>query len=135
MHINFLNLGELSLEIRSLAQRARKGKLSPEEYKGGSFTISNLGMFGISDFQAILNPPQAAILAISGIQEVPIIKNHVVVPGKTLNLTLSVDHRVIDGVATPIPTNPKENIRKSSRASGAMRIIPLWKLSDCVILN
>ena len=98
-HADYLNLGELSLEIRSLAQRAREGKLSPEEYKGGSFTISNLGMFGISDFQAILNPPQAAILAVSGVQEVPVVKNHVVVPGKALNLTLSVDHRVIDGAA------------------------------------
>ena len=98
-HADYKNLGELSLEIRSLAQRAREGKLNPIEYKGGSFTISNLGMFGVSEFQAILNPPQSAILAVSGIQETPIVKNHSVVPGKTLNLTLSVDHRVIDGVA------------------------------------
>ena len=98
-YADYKNLGELSVEIRSLAQKAREGKLDPGEYKGGSFTISNLGMFGVSEFQAILNPPQAAILAVSGIQDVPVVKNHVVVPGKTLNLTLSVDHRVIDGVA------------------------------------
>lgn len=98
-YADYKNLGELSLEIRSLAQKAKEGKLDPSEYKGGSFTISNLGMFGINEFQAILNPPQAAILAVGGIQDVPVVKNQVVAPGKTMNLTLSVDHRVIDGVA------------------------------------
>lgn len=98
-HADFKNLGELSVEIKSLAQRAREGKLEQHEYKGGSFTISNLGMFGVTEFQAIINPPQAAILAVSGIQEVPVVVNQVVVPGKTMNLTLSVDHRVIDGAA------------------------------------
>lgn len=98
-HADFKNIGELSAEMRSLAQKAKEGKLNPTEYKGGSFTISNLGMFGVSEFQAILNPPQAAILAVSGILDVPVIKNQTVVPGKTMNLTLSVDHRVIDGVA------------------------------------
>jgi pyruvate dehydrogenase E2 component (dihydrolipoamide acetyltransferase) len=76
--------------------------LSPSEYKGGSFTISNLGMYGVSEFQAILNPPQAAILAVSGIQEVPVVRGGAIVVGKTLNLTLSVDHRVIDGVAAAV---------------------------------
>ena len=70
-HADFKNLGELSVEIRSLAQKAREKKLNPEEYKGGSFTVSNLGMFGVSEFQAILNPPQAAILAVSGIRTRP----------------------------------------------------------------
>lgn len=98
-HADFKNLGELSVEVKSLAKRAKDGKLEPQEYKGGSFTISNLGMFGVSNFQAIINPPQAALLAISSIQEVPVVKNGVVVPGKTINLTLSADHRVIDGVA------------------------------------
>jgi pyruvate dehydrogenase E2 component (dihydrolipoamide acetyltransferase) len=101
-HADYKNLGELSLEIRSLAQRAREGKLNPQEYKGGSFTISNLGMYGVSEFQAILNPPQSAILAVSGIQDVPVVRQGAVVPGKTLNLTLSVDHRVIDGVAAAL---------------------------------
>lgn len=98
-HADYKNLGEISLEVRHLAKRAKEGKLDPQEYKGGSFTVSNLGMYGVSDFQAIINPPQAAILAVSGIQDTPVVKNGAVVPGKTLSLTLSVDHRVIDGVA------------------------------------
>lgn len=98
-HADFKNLAELSLEIRALAKRAKAGKLELHEYKGGSFTISNLGMYGVTDFQAIINPPQAAILAVSGIQNVPVVKEGAVVPGKTLSITLSVDHRVIDGVA------------------------------------
>lgn len=98
-YADYKNLGELSVEVKSLAQKAREGKLELQEYKGGSFTISNLGMFGVSEFQAIINPPQAAILAVSGIQEVPVIKNGSIVAGKTMNLTLSVDHRVIDGAA------------------------------------
>jgi pyruvate dehydrogenase E2 component (dihydrolipoamide acetyltransferase) len=93
------NLGQLSLEMKELASRARASKLEPEEYRGGSFTISNLGMYGIEQFQAILNPPQAAILAVGGIQEEPVVKNGAVVPGRTMHLTLSADHRVIDGAA------------------------------------
>lgn len=98
-HADFKNLGELSVEIKDLAKRAKEGKLDAQEYKGGSFTVSNLGMFGVTDFQAIINPPQAAIVAVSGIQDAPVIKNGVVVAGKTMNIQLSVDHRVIDGVA------------------------------------
>ncbi|MBA3721706.1 MAG: pyruvate dehydrogenase complex dihydrolipoamide acetyltransferase [Parachlamydiaceae bacterium] len=101
-HADFKSLGELSIEIKGLAQRAREGKLEAHEYKGGSFTVSNLGMFGVTDFQAIINPPQAAIIAISGIQDIPVIRNGAVVPGKILNLNLSVDHRVIDGVAAAL---------------------------------
>lgn len=98
-HADFKNLGELSVEARQLAKKAREGKLEMEEYKGGSFTISNLGMYGITDFQAIINPPQAAILSVSGIQNVPVVRNGMVVPGKQMNITLSCDHRVVDGVA------------------------------------
>jgi pyruvate dehydrogenase E2 component (dihydrolipoamide acetyltransferase) len=101
---------EISAEIRSLAQRARDGKLKPTEYKGGSFTISNLGMYGVSSFQAIINPPQAAILAISGIEEVPVVKNNQLVPGKKMTLTLSVDHRVIDGAAAALFLNELKKI-------------------------
>lgn len=97
-HADYKNLGELAAEIRYLAQRAREGKLEPQEYKGGSFTISNLGMFGVNDFQAIINPPQAAILAVGGIHDTPVVRNGSVVAGKVMSLTLSVDHRVIDGV-------------------------------------
>ena len=98
-HADFKNLGEISVEIRALAKRAKDGKLEPQEYKGGSFTVSNLGMYGVTEFQAIINPPQAAILAVSGIMNVPVVRNGGVVPGKIMNITLSVDHRVIDGVA------------------------------------
>lgn len=98
-HADFKNLGELSVEANQLSKKAKDGKLKPQEYKGGSFTISNLGMFGVSNFQAIINPPQAAILAVSGIRDVPVVKKGEVVPGKVLTVTLSADHRVIDGVA------------------------------------
>lgn len=94
---DFKNLSEISLEVKELAVRAKLGKLQPHEYRGGSFTVSNLGMFGISDFSAIINPPQAAILAVSGIEDAPVVKNGSVVAGKTMNITLSVDHRVLDG--------------------------------------
>jgi pyruvate dehydrogenase E2 component (dihydrolipoamide acetyltransferase) len=96
-HADFKSIGELSAEIKELATRARAGKLQPEEYKGGSFTVSNLGMFGVSDFVAVINPPQAAILAVSGIEECVRWKNGAAAAGKTMNLTVSADHRVIDG--------------------------------------
>jgi pyruvate dehydrogenase E2 component (dihydrolipoamide acetyltransferase) len=96
-HADYKNLGQLSVEIKSLAKRARDGKLAREEYTGGSFTISNLGMFGVSDFTAVINPPQAAILAVGGIEDKPVIKGGAVVPGKVMRLILSSDHRVLDG--------------------------------------
>lgn len=96
-HANFKNLGQISAEVKSLAQRAHAGKLAPEEYKGGSFTVSNLGMYGISDFRAVINPPQASILAVGGINDKAIVENGKVVPGKTMTLSLSSDHRVVDG--------------------------------------
>jgi pyruvate dehydrogenase E2 component (dihydrolipoamide acetyltransferase) len=96
-HADYKNLGEISLEVKELATRAKAGKLRPEEYKGGSFTISNMGMLGVSDFAAIINPPQAAILAIGGIEECAAVKNGQVVAGKRMNMILSADHRVLDG--------------------------------------
>ena len=96
-HADYKNLGEISLEVKELATRARAGKLQPEEYKGGSFTISNMGMFGVSDFAAIINPPQAAILAIGGIEEELSWRQGQVVVGKRMHLILSADHRVLDG--------------------------------------
>ena len=98
-HADYKNIGELSAEIKTLATRARAGKLEKHEYTGGSFTISNLGMYGISEFSAIINPPQAAILAVGGIEDKPVVEDGKVVPGKVLRLTLSADHRVIDGAA------------------------------------
>lgn len=98
-YADFKNISEIASEIKDLAARAKEGKLDATEYKGGSFTISNLGMYGVSDFIAIINPPQAAILAVSGVLPVPVVHNGQIVPGNELTLTLSGDHRVIDGVA------------------------------------
>jgi len=98
-YADYKSIGEISAEVKDLATKAKAGKLNPEEYQGGSFTISNMGMFDVEDFQAVINPPQAAILAVGKIHDVPVVKNQQVVPGKKLSLVLSVDHRVIDGVA------------------------------------
>lgn len=94
---NYKRVGQISKEVKSLVDRAQKGQLQPHEYQGGSFTISNLGMFAVDRFTAILNPPQAAILAVGGIQAKPVVKEGQVVAGKVMELTLSADHRVIDG--------------------------------------
>ena len=83
--------------MKNLAAKARENKLKPEEFQGGTFTISNLGMFGIEDFTAIINPPDACILAVGGIQSVPVVRDGSVVPGHTMKVTLSCDHRVVDG--------------------------------------
>jgi pyruvate dehydrogenase E2 component (dihydrolipoamide acetyltransferase) len=96
-HADYKNLGEISVEIKHLAQKAKEGKLQREEYVGGSFTVSNLGMYGVSDFVGIINPPQAALLAIGAIEDRAVVEDHHVVPGKIMRLTLSGDHRVIDG--------------------------------------
>ena len=77
--------------------RARKGGLTPDEYQGGTFTISNLGMFDVEEFIDIINPPQAAILAVGSIKDVPVVQDGEIVPGKRMNITLSADHRVTDG--------------------------------------
>jgi len=96
-HADFKNLGEISTEIKVLAQKAKDGKLQKEEYVGGSFTVSNLGMYGVSDFVGIINPPQAALIAIGAIEDRAVVEDHLIVPGKVMRLTLSGDHRVIDG--------------------------------------
>lgn len=90
-------LSEISAEVKGLAKLAKEGKLQREQYQGGSFTISNLGMYGVDDFIAVINPPQAAILAVGGVRDVPVVRQGVVVPGKELGLVLSADHRVVDG--------------------------------------
>lgn len=96
-HADYKSVSEISAEVKALATRAKEGKLQPHEYQGGSFTVSNMGMYGVTSFQAIINPPQAAILAVSGISDVPIVKEGAIVPGKQLQVSLSVDHRAIDG--------------------------------------
>lgn len=96
-HADYKSVGQISVEVKELAKRAKEGKLDPTEYKGGSFTISNLGMFGISDFVAVINPPQAAILAVGGMEDKPVVVDGAVKPAKVMRITLSADHRVIDG--------------------------------------
>ncbi|TGL37538.1 pyruvate dehydrogenase complex dihydrolipoamide acetyltransferase [Leptospira perdikensis] len=88
---------EISKEVKELAKRARERKLKPEEFSNGTFTISNLGMYGISRFTAIINEPESAILAVGSVEEKPVVENGTVVAGRVLSLTLSCDHRVIDG--------------------------------------
>jgi pyruvate dehydrogenase E2 component (dihydrolipoamide acetyltransferase) len=90
-------LVQISSEVREFAQKAKDKKLQPSDWEGNTFTISNLGMFGIESFTAIVNPPDSCILAIGGIKEVPVVKNGQVVPGNVMKVTLSCDHRVVDG--------------------------------------
>ena len=91
------SLREISAESRDLAKRARDRKLQPQEYTGSTFSVSNLGMFGIDQFTAIINPPEAGILAVGGIEEKPVVRDGAVEVRKRLRVTMSCDHRVIDG--------------------------------------
>lgn len=96
-HADHKGMVEISSEIKALAAKARDGKLMPEEYQGGGFTISNLGMYGVKDFSAIINPPQGAILAVGAGEQRPVVKNGALAIATVMTVTLSVDHRVIDG--------------------------------------
>jgi pyruvate dehydrogenase E2 component (dihydrolipoamide acetyltransferase) len=96
-HADRKSLTEIGSEVKEYAGKARDKKLQPSDWEGNTFTISNLGMFGIEDFTAIINPPDACILAVGGISDVPVVRDGAVVPGKVMKLTLSCDHRVVDG--------------------------------------
>ena len=89
---------EIGAEVRELAAKAKNKKLQPSEWEGNTFTVSNLGMFGIEEFTAIVNPPDSCIMAVGGIRQVPVVKNGEIVPGNVMKVTLSCDHRVVDGV-------------------------------------
>ena len=91
------SLSHIAVEVKDLAQKAHDKKLQPADWEGSTFTISNLGMFGIEEFTAIINPPDACILAVGGIKETPVVKNGQVVPGNVMKVTLSCDHRAVDG--------------------------------------
>ena len=93
------SLTHISAEVKDLAGKAKSKKLVPADWEGSTFTISNLGMFGIDEFTAIINPPDACILAVGGISKVPVVKNGQVVPGNVMKVTLSCDHRVVDGAS------------------------------------
>jgi pyruvate dehydrogenase E2 component (dihydrolipoamide acetyltransferase) len=92
-------LATINTEAKEFAGKARDKKLQPSDWEGNTFTISNLGMFGIEQFTAIINAPDACILAIGGIKQVPVVKDGAVVPGNVMKITLSCDHRVVDGVS------------------------------------
>ncbi|MEN7546955.1 pyruvate dehydrogenase complex dihydrolipoamide acetyltransferase [Rapidithrix thailandica] len=92
------SLSQISGEVKELGQKAKEKKLQPSDWEGNTFTISNLGMFGIEEFTAIVNPPDACILAVGGIKQTPVVKDGQIVPGNVMKVTLSCDHRVVDGV-------------------------------------
>ena len=98
-HADQMPLSAISAQVKDLAGKAKNKKLQPSDWEGNTFTISNLGMFGVEEFTAIVNPPDAGILAVGGIKQVPVVKDGVVVPGNVMRVTLSCDHRVIDGAS------------------------------------
>jgi len=91
------SLSEIATEVRDLAERARNRKLRPEEFMGASFSVSNLGMFGIDEFTAIINPPEAGILAVGAMTPKPVVRNNEIVVRQIMRVTMSCDHRVVDG--------------------------------------
>lgn len=94
---DMLRLRDVSASIKTLATAAREGKLRPADYQGGTITVSNLGMYGVTSFGAIINPPQAAILAVGAVEKCPIVRHDVIVVSECMKCTLSVDHRAVDG--------------------------------------
>jgi pyruvate dehydrogenase E2 component (dihydrolipoamide acetyltransferase) len=91
------SLGQISRDARALAARVRAGQITPPELSGGTFTVSNLGMFGTTEFTAVINAPQAAILAVGALRDVPVVQDGAVVPGRRMSITLSCDHRILYG--------------------------------------
>jgi pyruvate dehydrogenase E2 component (dihydrolipoamide acetyltransferase) len=91
-------LAAIVRQARGLVERARSGRFAGDDLSGGTFTLSNLGMFPVSEFAAVVNPPQAGILAVSAIRETPVVRDGRVVPGRVMTVTLSSDHRIVDGV-------------------------------------
>ena len=96
-HAEMKSLSEISNEMRDLAERARKRRLAPHEYQGGTTSISNLGMYGIKNFDAVINPPHATILAVGAAERRPVVSGDALEAATVMNVTLSCDHRVVDG--------------------------------------
>jgi pyruvate dehydrogenase E2 component (dihydrolipoamide acetyltransferase) len=116
-------LTQIGTEVRNYAVRAREKKLQPSDWEGNTFTISNLGMFGIEEFTAIINPPDACILAVGGIKQTPVVKNGQIVPGNIMKVTLSCDHRVVDGaIGSAFLQTLKHNIENPVLMLGAYSI-------------
>ncbi len=95
--VDSLTLLEISASVADLAERARSGRLQQHELEGGSFSVSNLGMYGVDEFSAILNPPQSGILAVAAAKQRPVVEDGVLTVGTVMTVTLSADHRVVDG--------------------------------------
>jgi pyruvate dehydrogenase E2 component (dihydrolipoamide acetyltransferase) len=91
------SLQDLSREIREMVGRARQGRVRPEDIEGSTFSVSNMGMFDVDHFIAIINPPEAAILAVGSVREIPVVREGALAMGKRMKLTISADHRVTDG--------------------------------------
>jgi pyruvate dehydrogenase E2 component (dihydrolipoamide acetyltransferase) len=91
------SLGQIAQDARALAERVRAGAITPPELSGGTFTVSNLGMFGIDSFTAVINPPQSAILAVGAVRDTPVVQDGQIVPGKRMSMTLASDHRILYG--------------------------------------
>jgi pyruvate dehydrogenase E2 component (dihydrolipoamide acetyltransferase) len=96
--VGALTATALATAVRDLADRARSGRLKQDELEGGSISVTNLGMYGVEEFAAVINPPHAAILAVGAVRPEPVVEGDAVVPGQVMSLTLSVDHRPVDGV-------------------------------------
>jgi pyruvate dehydrogenase E2 component (dihydrolipoamide acetyltransferase) len=96
--VGSLTLSSLAASVRDLADRARAGRIKQDELEGGTIAVTNLGMYGVEEFAAIINPPQAAILAVGAVREEPVVEDGAVVAGKVMRVTLSADHRPVDGV-------------------------------------
>jgi pyruvate dehydrogenase E2 component (dihydrolipoamide acetyltransferase) len=116
-------LTQIGTEVRNYAVKAREKKLQPSDWEGNTFTISNLGMFGIEEFTAIINPPDACILAVGGIKQTPVVKNGQIVPGNIMKVTLSCDHRAVDGaVGSAFLQTLKHNLENPVLMLGASSI-------------
>jgi pyruvate dehydrogenase E2 component (dihydrolipoamide acetyltransferase) len=112
-HAEEKTLGTISNEMRDLGLRARNRKLKPNEYEGGSSAVSNLGMYGVKEFAAVINPPQASILAVGAGEKRPVVRGGKLAVGTVMTATLSVDHRAVDGaVGAELLAAFKNNIEK-----------------------
>lgn len=116
-------LTQIGTEVRNYAVKAREKKLQPSDWEGNTFTISNLGMFGIDEFTAIINTPDSCILAVGGIKQTPVVKNGQIVPGNVMKVTLSCDHRTVDGaVGSAFLQTLKHNLENPVLMLGASAI-------------
>ena len=115
-------LRQIASETRALAQRVREGTVTPPELSGGTFTVSNLGMYGISNFQAVINPPQAGILAVGAITETPVVRDGEITTAHLMGVTLACDHRILYGAdGARLPRSVRDAAR---RAAGVGSLAP-----------